>query len=50
MTNHDITHCFKLQKTLKKKGIEWSEMNKKVKDDQELYRKFMKFLEIGSTN
>ena len=21
-TNHDITHCFKLQKTLKKKGIE----------------------------
>ena len=50
MTNHDITHCFKLQKTLKKKGIEWSEMNKKVKDDQELYQKFMKFLEIGSTN
>ena len=42
MTNHDITHCFKLQKTLKKKGIEWSEMNKKVKDDQELYQKFMK--------
>ena len=50
MTNHDITHCFKLQKTLKKKGIEWSEMNKKVKDDQELYQKFMKFLEIESTN
>ena len=50
MTNHDITHCFKLQKTLKKKGIEWSEMNKKVKDDQKLYQKFMKFLEIGSTN
>ena len=50
MTNHDITHCFKLQKTLKKKGIEWSEMNKKVKDDQELYKKFMKFLEIESTN
>ena len=50
MTNHDITHCFKLQKTLKKKGIEWSEMNKKVKDDQELYQKFMKFLEIKSTN
>ena len=50
MTNHEITHCFKLQKTLKKKGIEWSEMNKKVKDDQELYQKFMKFLEIGSTN
>ena len=50
MTNHDITRCFKLQKTLKKKGIEWSEMNKKVKDDQELYQKFMKFLEIGSTN
>ena len=35
---------------LKKKGIEWSEMNKKVKDDQELYQKFMKFLEIESTN
>ena len=50
MTNHDITRCFKLQKTLKKKGIEWSEMNKKVKDDQELYQKFMKFLEIESTN
>ena len=50
MTNHDITHCFKLQKTLKKKGIEWSEMKKKVKDDQELYQKFMKFLEIESTN
>ena len=50
MTNHDITHCFKLQKTLKKKGIEWSQMNKKVKDDQELYQKFMKFLEIESTN
>ena len=50
MTNHDITHCFKLQKTLKKKGIEWSEMNKKVKDDQELYQKFMKFLEIEPTN
>ena len=50
MKNHDITHCFKLQKTLKKKGIEWSEMNKKVKDDQELYQKFMKFLEIESTN
>ena len=50
MTNHDITHCFKLQKTLKKKGIEWSEMNKKVKDDQELYQKFMKFLKIESTN
>ena len=50
MTNHDITHCFNLQKTLKKKGIEWSEMNKKVKDDQELYQKFMKFLEIESTN
>ena len=50
MTNHDITHCFKLQKTLNKKGIEWSEMNKKVKDDQELYQKFMKFLEIESTN
>ena len=50
MTNHDITHCFKLQKTLKKKGIEWSEINKKVKDDQELYQKFMKFLEIESTN
>ena len=50
MTNHDITHCFKLQKTLKKRGIEWSEMNKKVKDDQELYQKFMKFLEIESTN
>ena len=50
MTNHDITHCFKLQKTLKKKGIEWSEMNKKVKDDQELYQKLMKFLEIESTN
>ena len=50
MTNHDITHCFKLQKTLKKKGIEWSELNKKVKDDQELYQKFMKFLEIESTN
>ena len=46
ITNHDITHCFKLQK----KGIEWSEMNKKVKDDQELYQKFMKFLEIESTN
>ena len=50
MTNHDITRCFKLQKTLKKKGIEWSEINKKVKDDQELYQKFMKFLEIESTN
>ena len=50
MTNHDIAHCFKLQKFLKKKGIEWSEMNKKVKDDQELYQKFMKFLEIESTN
>ena len=35
---------------LKKKGIEWSEMNKKVKDDQELYQNFMKFLEIESTN
>ena len=50
MTNHDITHCFKLQKTLKKKGIEWSEMNKKVKDDQELYQKFMKFLETNWIN
>ena len=50
MTNHDITYCFKLQKTLKKKGNEWSEVNKKVKDDQELYQKFMKFLEIESTN
>ena len=50
MTNHDITHCFKLQKTLKKRGIEWSEVNKKVKDDQELHQKFMKFLEIESTN
>ena len=50
MTNHDISHCFKLQKTLKKRGIEWSEINKKVKDDQELYQKFMKFLEIESTN
>ena len=38
------------RKLCKKKGIEWSEMNKKVKDDQELYQKFMKFLEIGSTN
>ena len=35
---------------LKKKGIKWSEMNKKVKDDQELYQKFRKFLEIESTN
>ena len=36
MTNHEITHCFKLQKALKQKGIEWNEINKKIKDDQEL--------------
>ena len=41
MTNHDILHCYKLQKTLKKKGISLNETNKKDKDDQERYQMFM---------
>ena len=41
MTNHDIFHCYKLQKTLKKKGISLNETNKKDKDDQEGYKMFM---------
>ena len=41
MTNHDILHCYKLQKTLKKKGVSLNETNKKDKDDQEIYQMFM---------
>ena len=41
MTNHDILHCYKLQKTLKKKGVSLNETNKKDKDDQERYQMFM---------
>ena len=50
MTNHDITHCFKLQKVLKKKGIEWNEVTKKTNEDQVNYQKYLKFLELEATN
>ena len=50
MTNHDITHCFKLQKVLKKKGIEWSDITKKANEDQEKFQKFLKYLELEATN
>ena len=41
MTNHDIVHCYKLQKTLKEKGVLLNEANKKDKDDQEIYQMLM---------
>ena len=41
MTNHDILHCYKLQKTLKKMGVSLNEANKKDKDDQESYQMLM---------
>ena len=43
MTNHDILHCYKLQKTLKKKDVSLNEVNKKDKDEQERYQMFMDF-------
>ena len=41
MTNHDIVHCYKLQKTLEKKGISLNEINRKDKDEQERYQMYM---------
>ena len=38
MTNHDIVHCFKLQKTLKKFNHSENEDERKDKEDQERYQ------------
>ena len=50
MTNHDITHCFKLQKILKKKGIEWSDITKKESGDHEKLQQILEFLKLEATN
>ena len=43
MTNHDIVHCFKLQKTLKKFNHSVKEDGRKDKDEQERYQMLMDF-------
>ena len=43
MANHDIVHCFKLQKTLKKFNHSVKEDEKKDKDEQERYQMLMDF-------
>ena len=43
MTNHEILNCYKLQKTLKKKGVSLNEATRMNMSEQEKYQKFMEF-------
>ena len=43
MTNHEILNCYKLQKTLKKKGVSLNEATRKNMSEQEKYQVFMEF-------
>ena len=43
MTNHEILNCYKLHKTLKKKGVSLNEVTRKNMSEQEKYQMFMEF-------
>ena len=43
MTNHEILNYYKLQKTLKKKGVSLNEATRKNMSEQEKYQMFMEF-------
>ena len=43
MTNHEILNCYKLQKTLKMKGVSLNEVTRKNMSEQEKYQMFVEF-------
>ena len=43
MANHEILNCYKLQKTLKKKGVSLNEVTSKNMSEQEKYQMFREF-------